>query len=185
MDQSEGVDGPGGHGDFESWVRENWIQLLGIGRVVTADPTLADDVLQDCLVDLHRQWDRLQGEGSHPLAYAARVMGSKAANHRRTSWARRVRVTDDVTTLDQSASLASSNGDASPHVVDRLAVTEALKSLSSRQRQVVAMHYLLDMPVTDIARALGKPVGSVTSDLTRARKRLRRQLAEGGDHGQR
>jgi RNA polymerase sigma-70 factor (ECF subfamily) len=161
--------------DFESWARMHWHQLLGIARVVTGDPTLAQDVLQDCLLDVYQRWDRISGDSSHPFAYAARVMGSKAANHRRTAWGRRVHVTDDAATLEGRA------GDQSGSVHDRIIVAHALRELSPRQRQVVAMHYLLDMSVAEIARELGQPTGSVTSDLTRARKRLRTDLTRGGD----
>jgi RNA polymerase sigma-70 factor (ECF subfamily) len=161
--------------DFDTWARTHWHKLLGIARVVTGDPTLAEDVLQDCLVDLHRRWDRISGDGSSPMAYATRVMGSKAANHRRTAWGRRVRVTDDAALLDLSS------GDHAGPTHDRLAVAEALRTLQPRQRQIVAMHYLLDMPVTEIAQQLDRPVGSVTSDLTRARQRLRAVLVKGGD----
>lgn len=161
--------------DFEAWARTHWQQLLGIARVVTGDATLAQDVLQDCMVDLYRRWDRINGEASNPLAYAASIMGSKAANHRRTAWARRVRVTDDAALLNPTS------GDHSRSVDTRLLVAEALKRLSPRQRQVVAMHYLLDMPVAEIAQVLRQPVGSVTSDLTRARQRLRADLTRGGD----
>jgi RNA polymerase sigma-70 factor (ECF subfamily) len=160
--------------DFESWARAHWRQLVGIARVVTGDPVLAEDVLQDCLVDIFRRWDSIRGEGSNPLAYAARVMGSKAANHRRTAWGRRVHVTDDAAILD------ASSGDESGSVHDRIVVASVLRHLSPRQRQIVAMYYLLDMSVAEIAAELGQPSGSVTSDLTRARKRLRTDLVRGG-----
>jgi RNA polymerase sigma-70 factor (ECF subfamily) len=165
--------------DFESWANAYWHRLLAIARVVTGDPTLADDVLQDCLVDIYQRWDRIGGDGSHPLAYAARIMGSKAANQRRTAWGRRVHVTDDAAILD------ANSGEETGSVDNRMIVAGALRKLSARQRQVVAMHYLLDMPVVEIAAELGQPTGSVTSDLTRARERLRTDLTRGGDsaHG--
>ncbi|MFZ4511465.1 MAG: RNA polymerase sigma factor [Candidatus Nanopelagicales bacterium] len=165
--------------DFESWARVHHHQLLGIARVVTGDPTLAQDVLQDCLVDMFQRWDRISGEGSDPLAYAARTMGSKAANHRRTAWGRRVHVTDEAGLLD------GRDADPSGSVHDRVVIGAALRQLSPRQRQVVAMHYLLDMSVAEIAAELRRPSGSITSDLTRARQRLRADLSRGGEqpHG--
>jgi RNA polymerase sigma-70 factor (ECF subfamily) len=162
--------------DFESWARMHWHQLLGIARVVTGDPTLAQDVLQDCLLDVYQRWARISGDGSHPLAYAARIMGSKAANQRRTAWGRRVRVTDDAVMLD------GKSGDQSGSIHDRIIIAGALRQLSPRQRQIVAMHYLLDMSVAEIAAEMGVPTGSVTSDLTRARQRLRADLTGGGDN---
>jgi RNA polymerase sigma-70 factor (ECF subfamily) len=174
-----GSDEGGPPEDFESWAQNHWHRLLGIARIVTGDPTLADDVLQDCLVDIYQRWDRISGEGSHPLAYAARIMGSKAANQRRTAWGRRVHVTDDAAILD------ASGGEETGSIDNRMIVAGALRNLSARQRQVVAMHYLLDMSVADIAAELDQPTGSVTSDLTRARQRLRTDLTGGGDlaHG--
>jgi RNA polymerase sigma factor (sigma-70 family) len=166
--------------DFESWAGAHQHQLLGIARVVTGDPTLAQDVLQDCLVDMFQRWDRISGEGSHPLAYAARTMGSKAANHRRTAWGRRVHVTDEAELIDTGST------DPSGSIHDRLMVGAALRQLSPRQRQVVAMYYLLDMSVAEIAAQLRRPSGSITSDLTRARQRLRAELSRGDEssHGE-
>lgn len=161
--------------EFDSWARAHWSQLLGLARVVSGDPALADDVLQDCLIDLHRRWERINREGSSPLAYAARVMGSKASNYRRASWARRVFLTAEPASMDLAV------GDTSGEVDARLAVSDALRQLNRRQRQIVAMHYLLDMPVAEIAGELQRPISSITSDLTRARQRLRRALMQGGD----
>lgn len=161
--------------DFESWARAHHHRLLGIARVVTGDPTLAQDVLQDCLMDMYERWERISGKDSHPLAYAARTMGSKAANHRRTAWGRRVHVTDEAGLLD------THSADPSASVTDRIVVGAVLRQLTSRQRQVVAMHYLLDMSISEIAAELGRPTGSITSDLTRARQRLRTNLTQGGD----
>lgn len=159
--------------DFDSWAQANWAALVGIARVVAGDPYLADDVLQDALVDLYARWDRINGFDSL-LGYATRVIGSKVANVRRASWSRRVSPIDDLGLLDRSAA------DDIMAMDDHLEVVSALQSLSPRQREIVAMHYLLDMPVADISETLGRPVGSVTSDLTRARKSLR-GIVEGGE----
>ena len=42
---------------------------------------------------------------------------------------------------------------------------DALQRLPKPQRQVVALHYLLDMPVADIAAGLGVPAGTVKARL--------------------
>lgn len=159
---------------FDSWATSQWQVLVGLARVIAADPHLAEEVLQDAMVDLYSRWDRIRGF-RNLLGYAARVMGSKVANRRRTAWARRVRVTDDLGLLDREASDAIVTSDS------HLEVLGALHELNARQREVVAMHYLLDMPVAEVAQVLDRPVGSITSDLTRARKALREVLDEGGE----
>jgi RNA polymerase sigma-70 factor (ECF subfamily) len=59
----------------------------------------------------------------------------------------------------------------------KAAVEKALVELSDEHRSVVAMHHLEDMDVSDVARILGIPQGTVLSRLARARAVLRRKLA--------
>lgn len=161
--------GSGAVGSFDAWVRANWRRLFGIARVIAADPELAEDVLQDALADVYPRWEGLVATGD-PTGYLCRVMASKAANHRRTSWARRVSVTSQVSLLDGAVADGTDALDLS------VALVSALRELPPRQRTVVAMHYLLDMSVSEIATHLDVPTGSVTSDLTRGRRRLHERL---------
>ena len=64
---------------------------------------------------------------------------------------------------------------------DRVAIVDALQRLPKPQRQVVALHYLLDMPVNEIAASTGTPAGTVKARLSRARTTLARLLT---DHDQ-
>lgn len=161
--------GSGTVGSFDAWVRANWAKLLGIARVIAADPDLAQDVLQDALADVYPRWEGLVA-GGDPTGYLCRVMASKAANHRRTSWSRRVTVTSDSALLDGAVADGTGALDLTA------ALVHALRDLPPRQRTVVAMHYLLDMPVSEIASHLEVPTGSVTSDLTRGRRSLQARL---------
>jgi len=61
---------------------------------------------------------------------------------------------------------------------DRVAVTDALQRLPKPQRQVIALHYLLDMPVNDIAASTGIPAGTIKARLSRARTTLAGLLGE-------
>jgi len=48
----------------------------------------------------------------------------------------------------------------------------AIRTLGEDQRAVVVLHYLADLPVTEVAEILGIPVGTVKSRLARARATL-------------
>ena len=61
---------------------------------------------------------------------------------------------------------------------DRVAIVGALQSLPPAQRQAIALHYLLDMSVHDIAASVGVPEGTVKARLSRARTALARLLDE-------
>jgi RNA polymerase sigma-70 factor, ECF subfamily len=54
---------------------------------------------------------------------------------------------------------------------------EHVAALPRPQRDVVALRYVLDLPVLEIAQIVERPEGTVKSDLSRARTRLR-QLME-------
>ncbi len=56
-------------------------------------------------------------------------------------------------------------------------VTEELRQLPARQREIVVLHYLLDMSVVDVADALGVAEGTVKTQLHRARGTLRTRLS--------
>jgi RNA polymerase sigma factor (sigma-70 family) len=60
--------------------------------------------------------------------------------------------------------------------VEDLALLEALRGLSIGQRQVLVLHYLVGMPVQEVARTLGVPSGTVKVRLARGRSALAAQL---------
>jgi len=60
-----------------------------------------------------------------------------------------------------------------PHdVAGWLDLRAAVAELTRQQRLAVALHYLLDVPVADVARTLGVAPGTVRSHLHSARKVL-------------
>jgi RNA polymerase sigma-70 factor (ECF subfamily) len=56
--------------------------------------------------------------------------------------------------------------------------TMALGTLPVRQRQAIVLHYLVDLPVAEIAQVLGVPHGTVKSLLARGRRALAAKLGE-------
>jgi RNA polymerase sigma factor (sigma-70 family) len=63
---------------------------------------------------------------------------------------------------------------------DVLAVLDAVRSLPTRQREAVVLRYYADLSEAEVARALGCSVGTVKSQLSKARATLSR-LLEGAD----
>jgi RNA polymerase sigma-70 factor (ECF subfamily) len=56
----------------------------------------------------------------------------------------------------------------------------ALSNLTEKDRRTLACRYLLDLSEKETAAALGLPLGTVKSRLSRALKRLKRSLASEG-----
>lgn len=72
---------------------------------------------------------------------------------------------------------------------DRLVLMAALQQLPAAQREAIALHYLADLPIQEVATATGAPVGTVKARLSRGRAALAVLLAdnydsnEGARHG--
>jgi RNA polymerase sigma-70 factor (ECF subfamily) len=71
-------------------------------------------------------------------------------------------------------------GDGAPDesVALRDALDHAFGALSAEHRTVLALRYTLDLPLTEIARTLGVPEGTVKSRLHAAVDRLRAAYEE-------
>ncbi|MEO3743664.1 sigma-70 family RNA polymerase sigma factor [Plantactinospora sp. B5E13] len=61
---------------------------------------------------------------------------------------------------------------------EHLALMAALRQLPAGQRHAIALHYLVDLPVEEVARTLDVSVGTVKSRLSRGRTALAALLAE-------
>lgn len=63
--------------------------------------------------------------------------------------------------------------DRSAHLADRDQVERAFRRLPIEQRAIVVLHHYQDLPLTEVAVALGVPVGTVRSRLHYALQALR------------
>ncbi len=48
----------------------------------------------------------------------------------------------------------------------------ALRRLPAAQREAIALHYLADLPIHEVAEATGSPIGTVKARLSRGRAAL-------------
>lgn len=64
---------------------------------------------------------------------------------------------------------------------DRVALVEGLRQLPYEQREAIALHHIVDLPVREIAVQLGVPEGTVKARLTRGRARLAPLVQEFAD----
>jgi RNA polymerase sigma-70 factor (ECF subfamily) len=142
------------------------------GRVVRAVAAVcgsrdrAEDAVQDALVDVwtkNRQVDDLAG-------WVAAAAINRARSRWRTQAAER-------RAFDRLAAQATTQVDHPALSFDGR-VAQALRDLPRSQRSVVALHYLLDMSVADVAASLGMAEGTVKTHLHRARDTMRTELAD-------
>jgi RNA polymerase sigma factor (sigma-70 family) len=71
-------------------------------------------------------------------------------------------------------------GDEAEGVVNRETLAGALAALPAREREVLLLFYLEDLPLEACAQICAVPVGTIKSRLNRARGLLRRELVRKG-----
>lgn len=135
-----------------------------------------DDVVQEALSRAWRQLPTLRA-GSGLRAWIVAIVANCARNHhrgaiRRANWELR---DASRTVVDDAApdEVAIDNDEAK-------AVLEAVERLPEGQRDVVAYRYFLDLSEAETAEALGIPIGTVKSRLSRAMTGLRTELKGAG-----
>lgn len=86
----------------------------------------------------------------------------------------RLRARDPSRPLDDlNAHPPRSGGRATRLDADAEELLAAVARLPEHERLVVALHYLDGLPVAEVAAVLGRPVGTVTKQLSRAVERLK------------
>ena len=158
----------GGSDDFDAFFRREYRSLVGLAVVLTGDWAAAEDLAQDALLAAHRKWHEL-ADYDDPGAWVRRVVANRSAS----VWRRRARELRAMTRLGQRRT------DTVPAVDARDdEFWDAGTALPTRQAQCVALLYLEDRPVAEIAEILDIAAGTVRVHLHEARATLARRLGE-------
>ncbi|MEO7793840.1 MAG: RNA polymerase sigma factor [Thermoanaerobaculia bacterium] len=170
-------------GDREAFGRlaERWQpKLVAHAWRLMGDAEAARDVVQDAWTDIVRGLGRLDDAALFP-AWAYRIVTRRAADAIR----KRVRgrrldaahaaIAAVTPQVDDAAARIEAAADSGP-------LAKAIASLPPDQRAAVALFYLEEFSVAEIAAATGVPAGTVKTRLMHARTKLRAAL-KGEDHG--
>jgi RNA polymerase sigma-70 factor (sigma-E family) len=153
---------------FGDFVTASLPALLRFGHVLTGRPDEAEDLVQEALAKSMRRWHR--GRPADPLAYVRRVMVNTHIT-RWQRWGSRVRLGDVPDAAADDTGLQRSH--------DRDVLRRALAGLPARQRAVLVLRYLEDMPDEAIADLLGCQPATVRSLASRGLAAVRPLLAAG------
>ena len=143
-------------------------RCYGLAYRILRDPYLAQDAAQQALIGAWRDLPTLRDHDRFD-AWLNRLVVNACYVGLRTERRNRARVR--ILSIDRS-----SGPDMTNAVVDRAALDDAFRSLTPEQRAVVVSHHYLGYPLTEIADALGIPVGTARSRLHYAVRQLRTVL---------
>jgi RNA polymerase sigma-70 factor (ECF subfamily) len=145
---------------FDEFYRMTSSRMLRYAYALTGDLGEAQDLLQEAYVRAWLRWRRLAGY-EQPEGWVRLVLTRLATDR----W-RRLRV--------RGLALARTEppGDIGPPSEDTVLLVGALRRLPVDQRRAVALHYLCDLSVDQIATETGAATGTVKAWLSRGRTRL-------------
>ena len=162
---------PSGVDQFDRLYREHADQVFGFCLRRTGDWALSDDVRSAVFFEAWRRRHEVDLVARAPLPWLYGVAANVLRNHARSSRRRNAafrrlpRPTPEVDFADEIAERL--------HAIERAPATVALvKELPVGERAVVVLCLLDDLSYSAAAVALGLPIGTIRSRLSRARARL-------------
>ncbi|HEX2894035.1 MAG TPA: SigE family RNA polymerase sigma factor [Marmoricola sp.] len=168
----QGFTGGSGTGDADAALEQlyagHYARLVRLAVLLLRDQGVAEDVVQDSFVAVHRQWERIDPDKAAAYLRRTVVNQSRSALRRRSVAMRhRPEPVPAAPAADESVLRAER----------RDAVLHALAALPARQREVLALRYYLDLSEAEIASTLGISRGAVKSHASRGAAALRARLS--------
>jgi RNA polymerase sigma-70 factor (ECF subfamily) len=142
--------------------RASFPPVVRVAYLIVGDWEVAREVAQDAFVQLLVHWPTV------------------STHENRGAWVRRVAIRRAVRIRSRSAPpVAGFDREASDGAVETaIDLRRAILSLPRRQRATVVLYYLCDLPVVEVAEALGCAEGTAKTYLHRARQQLGLLLKE-------
>ena len=150
-------------GDYTSFFRTELRSLVALAAAI-AGADRAEEIAQEALLRAHREWDRI-ARYDKPGAWVRRVTINLATSSRRRRLSER-RALQRVAARRQL--------DAPPPEVDGF--WALVRRLPDRQAAAVALFYLDDLSIAEIADALDCAEGTAKAHLHQARRTLAEHL---------
>ena len=150
---------------FEAFYRREYRGLVGLAYALVGSRATAEDIAQEALTAAYRSWARVS-RMDNPAAFVRRTASNMAASHFRRR-------------LVETRSMLRLAGYRQPSMeldeVDE-EFWASVRRLPRRQAQAVALRYLYDCPVREVAEVMGISEGAAKRHLHLGRAALASQL---------
>lgn len=145
--------------------------MYGTALLMTGNPALAEEHVQDALLNAWRGIRRFQ-RGRPVKPWLMRILVNAVVSQQR-------RRSLSTVSLDESLPIGAP-GDEAEAVENREVLRQALDQLTPEHRQVVVLRYFADLTVAEVARSAGIREGTAKSRLHRALRQMRELLVQSG-----
>jgi RNA polymerase sigma-70 factor (ECF subfamily) len=147
--------------------------IFTLARRMLGSVSLAEDVVQDCFVEIIRKAEQFRGEAAIG-AWIRRIAINRCLSQLRSPWVQRRSFSAAAMDLQPSAETSIE------HRIDtHKALERALDALAPKTRAVVWLYAVEGYTHEEIGRLLGRSTSFSKSQLARACRQLRNQLESG------
>lgn len=155
--------------EFDGFYRTHYPSVVRLAYSLCGSMQIAEELAQEAFVSAHTRWRRVVGF-DRPDLWVRRVVINRSISYRRREAIERKAV----------ARIRPARDHESEPVVGDDAVWQAMRELSPRQAEVLALFYVEDQPMSAVAEILGLGSETVKTHLKRGRAALASKLEEMG-----
>lgn len=159
----------GGRADFDAFYGTHYPSVVRLAYSLCGSWSIAEELSQEAFVTAHARWRRIESF-DRPDLWVRRVVINRSISFRRSE-------TSERRAVERISEALSSHDEP---VVGDETVWEALRELSPRQAEVLALFYVEDQPLTAVAEILDLGLETVRTHLKRGRAALAAKLEEQG-----
>jgi len=152
------------------------VKAVRAAFLITRDPTLAEDIVQDSFIHAFHAMRSFDATRPFEPWFMRSVVNASVKVMQRSS--RQVQFgdeEDEIVLIELAARVESVESQMESNVV-RNQLWDAMQKLSPRQRAVIVQRYFLEMSEAEMAQEAGSAAGTIKWLLNAARKRLRSLL---------
>ena len=150
---------------------EHYDGLCRLAALLLSDRNGAEEVVQEAFLRTFSSWWRIRHLERAPWYLRTAVINQCRSRLRRRSTEDRSNRTIYATDPERQA-VSGAGTDSSEASDDSFVVMDAVRGLPPRQRETVILRYYEDLPEAEIAKILSCSVGTVKSQLAKARASL-------------
>lgn len=150
---------------FDDFYRSHYAAVVRLAYSLCGSMQIAEELAQEAFVAAHRRWHRIV-TFDRPDLWVRRVVINRSISYRR-------RLVSERKAIERISTRPAETPE--PSLGDE-AVWQALRELSPRQAEVLALVYVEDQPIAAVAEILGLGEETVRTHLKRGRAALAQKL---------
>ena len=160
---------------FDRFYAREFRSVVGLAYALSGSQSGAEDLAQEAFIAAHKKWDQV-GAYDKPEAWVRRVVSNMSVSRFR-------RRANEIKAMTKLAGLRNETAGIGELPAEADHFWAQVRRLPKRQAQTVALHYLEDLPIAEIADILDCSPNTVKVHLHKGRKTLatRLKVELGGD----